>query len=259
MKRWAADVYQTEAFNSLLPEALHPGGLAMTRRMVEVSGVNRHSTILDIACGKGATAMLVGREVGSRVVGIDLSSRMITLAQQQSRSEALDNVEFGIADAGRLPFVEASFDTIFSECSFSVLPDKKTGAAEMSRVLQAGGRLILTDVTLKKPPKPGDELDAGSSYPLIPSLAGALTIPGYLDIFAKTGFENLGVEDHSATLKTVAYRAGMQFGGWDGFFQRLLTELPLDAEAQQIAKTRACQTLAAPGKFGYALMMFSKK
>ena len=49
-------------------------------------------------------------------------------------------------DAERLPFDDAAFDAVISECSFGTFPNKAVVAAEMARVLRPGVRLGLTDM-----------------------------------------------------------------------------------------------------------------
>jgi len=58
---------------------------------------------------------------------------------------------FRQGDAEGLPFADGSFDAVISECSFCTFPDKATAAAEMARVLHPGGRLGLTDMTVRGP------------------------------------------------------------------------------------------------------------
>ncbi len=261
-KDWVTAVYQTETFNSLLQEALHPGGLALTRRLLEIASINKGSAVLDIACGKGGTAILLGQEFSCRVVGLDLSARQIAQARSQSE-EASDKVEFIIADAEELPFAGSTFDTIISECAFSILPDKPAAAREMNRVLKPQGRLIITDITIKEG-TPDDASGESGTTPegdsLIPCIIGAKSVTEYVAILESAGFHTPYFEDHSAALKSIAYHVGLNFGSWAGFLRQLSAELlPGDADSRAEAEAKTCQALTQLRKFGYALLMLDKR
>lgn len=98
--------------------------------------------LLDIGCGTG----LLLREVSSTqpeisVVGIDVSRRMLALAQ--------DHVPparplLG-ADVHDLPFEANAFDVVISLSSFHFWLAPRRGLQEVSRVLRPGGRLVITD------------------------------------------------------------------------------------------------------------------
>lgn len=79
------------------------------------------------------------------------------VAAARALAEARDVTQlttFSQGDAERLPFDDGKFDTIISECSFCSFPDKATAAVEMARVLRAGGRLGMTDMTVSAPLPP---------------------------------------------------------------------------------------------------------
>ncbi len=255
LKASVAAVYETDTFNSFLKDALHPGGLALTRRVAEVAAIDGDDTVLDIACGKGGTPVLLAREYGCRVVGADLSPKMIALAR--SHAETLrGSAEFVVTDAEELPFMEATFDAIISECSFSILPNKEKAASEMSRVLKPGGRLVVTDITLRgEAPSgcPGELNLAG--FPLIPCMAGARSTEDYVTIFEGAGFHAPHIEDHSVSLRKIGYQMGIDFGGWEGFLHRLSAELSPDTGAR-IGQFRQ---LLTDRKFGYALIAVRKR
>lgn len=50
-----------------------------------------------------------------------------------------------VADAQRLPFGDQTFDVVFARAVLHHLPDPKLGAAEIARVLRAGGRCVFLD------------------------------------------------------------------------------------------------------------------
>jgi ubiquinone/menaquinone biosynthesis C-methylase UbiE len=262
LKKSVAAVYETDTFNSFLKDGLHPGGMALTRRVARVARLDRCSRVLDIACGKGGTPLLLAQEIECSVVGVDLSEKKIVLARDRSHAENSNgSLEFIVADAEELPFLDATFDAIISECSFSVLPNKEKAAQEMSRVLKPRGRLVITDIVTEGRMPDGIHRDlslAQGSFPLLPCIAGAMSTEEYVATFEDAGLHQPFIEDRSIALKKLGYQIGINYGGWEGFLQGLSSELFPDADAKGIAEVRAYQTLLAQGKFGYALLMFSK-
>jgi hypothetical protein len=253
-----AAVYETDTFNSFLKDALHPGGLALTRRVAESAAIGEDDSVLDIACGKGGTSVLLAREYGCRVIGIDLSPKMIALARH--RPETLNgSVEFMLADAEELPFMEAAFDAIISECSFSILPNKEQAASEMSRVLKPSGRLVVTDVTLGREAPDGCHRGLNAAeFPLVPCMAGARSVEDYVAIFEGVGFHDPRIEDHTVSLRKIGYQIGIDFGDWEGFLRRLSSEL-CSGSAAIAPSVEQYQRLFTAGKFGYALIALKKR
>lgn len=259
LKESVARVYESDTFDSFLKDVFHPGGLELTRRLATTARLGRNSKVLDIACGKGETPRLLALEYGCRVIGMDLSAKMITLARRRTEAKKLKGeVDFLIADAEELPFHEATFDAVISECSFSLLPNKDKAAAEIQRVLKAQGRVIITDIILRG----NVPLGGACPFPLVPCMAGAGSIDDYVTILGQAGFCNPYVEDHSIELKKLGYQMGLNFGGWEGFLQQLSSELlsaPGKKESREHwAPIEAYQTLFVQGRPGYALITATK-
>src|SRR5689334_16658834 len=99
---------------------------------------DEHGRTLDIGCATGgAFRMLRARKF--EVVGIDLSSQMITLAKQRYADD--DGIQLSRGDAEFLPFAAASFDTVTCLGVFEFLPDYTPALREIARVLRPGGLL----------------------------------------------------------------------------------------------------------------------
>jgi ubiquinone/menaquinone biosynthesis C-methylase UbiE len=99
--------------------------------------------VLDIACGTGLVSFQAARAVGrtGRVIGIDLSERMIDAAERRAGDLALSNCSFSRMDAETLGLADASFDVVLCALGLMYMPDPKQALREMSRVLRPGGRL----------------------------------------------------------------------------------------------------------------------
>lgn len=97
--------------------------------------------VLEVGCGSAPCARwLAGRR--ARVVGLDISAGMLRHAVRAARETGIA-VPLVQADAGRLPFADASFDLACS--AFGAVPFVADSAAvmrEVARVLRPGGRWV---------------------------------------------------------------------------------------------------------------------
>jgi len=94
---------------------------------------------LDVATGTGAVAVFAAR-TGARVTGLDFATELLATARRLARTEGLD-IHFDHGDAEELPYEDESFDVVSSSVGLIFAPDHEAVAAELARVLPAGGRL----------------------------------------------------------------------------------------------------------------------
>jgi SAM-dependent methyltransferase len=94
---------------------------------------------LDVATGTGAVAVFAAR-AGARVTGLDFAVELLDTARSSARTEGLD-IQFDYGDAELLPYEDESFDVVSSSVGLIFAPDHEAVAAELARVLPAGGRL----------------------------------------------------------------------------------------------------------------------
>lgn len=106
------------------------------------------TSVLDVGIGPGrGVALLSGN--GRRVVGVDVSRRMLRLADAHLSAERA-RASLTRANALALPFRSGSFDAVVSTYLLDVLSDAEMAAAlrELVRVLSPGGRLVLGTMAL---------------------------------------------------------------------------------------------------------------
>lgn len=100
--------------------------------------------ILDIGCGTGKPTMDLARRTPSgRVLGVDLSSRMLERGRSRAAEEGVGNVAFLQADAQVHPFDPESFDLAASSFGAMFFADQVAAFANMGRALRPGGRLAV--------------------------------------------------------------------------------------------------------------------
>jgi ubiquinone/menaquinone biosynthesis C-methylase UbiE len=98
--------------------------------------------VLEVAVGTGRDLPFYPADV--TITGIDLSPKMLSLARRRAKELGRD-VELVVGDAQKLPFEDASFDTVVTVLALCSIPDPEAAIREMNRVLTPGGRLLLLD------------------------------------------------------------------------------------------------------------------
>jgi arsenite methyltransferase len=199
-----ARLYESDAVRWLLDGQLHPGGERLTRRLAQLAGIERGQRVLDIACGSGATALLLARDLGCEVVGVDLGAQAIERATDAARAAGLAaRVRFVLGDAEELPFPDAGFDAVLSECSLCTFPDKQRAIAEMARVAGPGGSIAIADVTADLDALPAQLRSAAAR---VACVADARSTDEYASLLRDAGWEPVAIEPHDDDLRAMADR-----------------------------------------------------
>ncbi len=133
----------------------HMGGLKATKELIELCHINKGKYVLVVGCGVGITPCYLAKRYGCRVVGVDLSERMIERSNERAKKEGVeDRVEFRVADAQNLPFEDALFDVVICESVNAFVENKQSAASEYVRVITPGGYAGLNECTWIKAPPP---------------------------------------------------------------------------------------------------------
>ena len=113
------------------------------RRTVERLGLKPGSSVLDVGCGTGASAIPAAQAVApdGSVIGVDLAEKLLTIARAKAADQGLHNVEFRIGDMENLGFPDGHFDTVISVFSIFFVPDMEKQARELWRMVRPGGQL----------------------------------------------------------------------------------------------------------------------
>jgi len=134
----------------------HIGGAAATRELASFCSIDGSSNVLVAGCGNGFSACMLARELGCKVVGVDINPAMVERSIQRARKMGLaKRTAFTEADATALPFVEEQFDVVFSESVNSFMLSPVSALREYRRVLVEGGRLGFNECVWLSPPPAG--------------------------------------------------------------------------------------------------------
>jgi arsenite methyltransferase len=150
-RAWAEDLdYPDELAN--VPEAAVESfaGVANPWTMGRLAEGER---VLDLGSGAGTDSLIAAQMVGDEgsVTGIDMTTEMLGKARAAAAEMGATNVEFVESEAEQLPFPDGSFDVVISNGVIDLIPDKDAVFAEIFRVLTAGGRIQIADVTIQNP------------------------------------------------------------------------------------------------------------
>lgn len=133
----------------------HMGGLKATEQLVELCHINHDKSVLVVGCGVGVTPCYLAKRYDCRVVGVDLSARMVEQSKARAKRKKIENrVEFRVADAQSLPFEDDTFDAVICESVNAFIDDKPKALSEYVRLIKPGGYVGLNEVTwLQTPPQ----------------------------------------------------------------------------------------------------------
>ena len=109
--------------------------------LVAATGVRRGDRILDVASGTGVVARLAARHAGrdGRVLASDVSGGMLAHAATIAVSPGAAPIEHLETSATALAVPDAAYDVVLCQQGLQFFPDAPAAAAEMRRVLRAGG------------------------------------------------------------------------------------------------------------------------
>lgn len=164
---------------------------------VALAAIKKGDTVLDLGSGAGFDAFLAAKAAGKtgRVIGVDMTSEMLDRAGKNAKKGGYKNVEFRQGEIEKLPVEDSSIDVIISNCVINLSPDKKSVFSEAFRVLKPGGRLMVSDIVLKKA-LPKKIRDSAEAY--VGCIAGAVQKAEYLRLIKDAGFQNVKVDGESA-------------------------------------------------------------
>jgi ubiquinone/menaquinone biosynthesis C-methylase UbiE len=104
--------------------------------------------VLEVGCGPGELSIQIGKMfTNSKVVGIDISEKMIKLASEKAKTLKVKNVQFAVSDAHHLKFSNESFDVVVTSMLFHWLPKVHKFLSEVHRVLKPRGKIGLISPT----------------------------------------------------------------------------------------------------------------
>ena len=168
------------------------------RRITAEAVVRPGDRVLDACCGTGDLAVADARVGAKEVTGLDFSPRMLERARRK-----LQSVTWVEGDLLALPFADASFEAATVGFGVRNVVDLERGLAELARVLVAGGRVGILEITTPRGliapfyrvwfdrvvPLLGKALKGGAAYSYLPASVRRFPGPDALaELLRQAGF-----------------------------------------------------------------------
>ncbi len=195
----------------LIDGVLHPGGLELTKRLVDYCSFAPSEKILDLGCGIGTTVEYLTDVYGLDVIGVDLSRESIETGKK--RNPHLQLIE---GSGEKLPFRDCSLKGVIAECSLSVMQYADEVLKEINRVLEMEGKLGINDLYIRERK---EKNSPACNSQKANCLTGALEYSQLVRVLENNGFQIIRWEDHSPRLKEFVARYIMEYGSLKDFFQ----------------------------------------
>ncbi|MFA7089262.1 MAG: ubiquinone/menaquinone biosynthesis methyltransferase [Bacteroidales bacterium] len=127
-----------------------------------------HQRILDLACGTGTLTKKLARLQSAKIIGLDPSANMLSVAKK--RLGARENVILKKGYAESLPFFEDSFQVVTVSYGIRNFADMEASLLEIRKVLEPGGRLIILEFSPEKGNSPGNVLKKFYIHKVLPRI-----------------------------------------------------------------------------------------
>jgi arsenite methyltransferase len=124
----------------------HIGSRAATDELLSLCHMAQAREVLIVGCGIGVSCAYIAQKYGCRVVGVDISEKMIEWSHKRAHEERVeDKVEFRAADVLDLPFDNDRFDAVLVESVIAFVDDKARAMRECVRVTRPAGYVGLNE------------------------------------------------------------------------------------------------------------------
>jgi ubiquinone/menaquinone biosynthesis C-methylase UbiE len=112
-------------------------------KLAENIGLKRNSDVLDVGCGNGISALALNKNFSCRVVGVDLSEKMVEAGKTLCDSAGITLM---VGDGEKLSDVVGNrvFDYVLYNASIFIFPDVEKAVSEAFACLRPGGKIAFS-------------------------------------------------------------------------------------------------------------------
>lgn len=156
------------------------------------AGIKEGDTVIDLGSGAGMDSFLARELTGvsGKVIGVDITERMVEKARRNAETAGYNNVEFRLGDAESLPVSDKTAHVVIANGVISLIPDKHAAFMEIFRVLKHHGSVTISDMMIRGNMPKGLKADA-EMY--TGCLAGTRTVEDYFKLLTEAGFEEINI------------------------------------------------------------------
>jgi arsenite methyltransferase len=158
----------------------------------EFAKIKAGDTVVDLGAGAGNDCFVARSIVGEsgRVIGLDMTEKMIAKANKNNEKLGFTNVEFVLGDIEAMPIEANTADVVVSNCVLNLVPDKRKAFAEMFRITRRSGHFTVSDIVLEGT-LPEQLKEIAVMY--AGCVSGAILKNDYLAQLEEAGFRNVSV------------------------------------------------------------------
>jgi SAM-dependent methyltransferase len=187
----ATDKFYSEDQRDALPDEA-AGASAGCGNPVGIADAQLGETVLDLGSGGGIDCFLAAKEVGpdGYVIGIDVTPRMLELAQKNAENLGTQNIVFKLGHIESIPQADNTVDLVISNCVIALSEQKDRVFSEIYRILKPGGRFVISDMVTSEA-LPADVQKSAIEW--VACVAGAAVISEYLELVESSGFSAIEI------------------------------------------------------------------
>ena len=131
----------------------HMGAQDATEQLIELTHIQADSSVLEVGCGVGITAIHLTEKIGCKVAAVDVREKMVAGAERKAGKLGLKGkIDFRTAEAENLPYHDKLFHAVICESVNTFVDDKQQAFDEYYRVLKSDGWLVINEATWLKEP-----------------------------------------------------------------------------------------------------------
>jgi len=159
----------------------------------EFAKIKEGDTVVDLGSGAGNDCFVTRSIVGEsgKVIGVDMTPKMVERARANAEKLHLNNVEFRLGEIENLPVQSGTVDVVVSNCVLNLVPDKKQALSETFRILKNGGHFSVSDIVTYDDIPEGLRKEAALYAGCV---SGALIKEDYLQLIRNAGFTNIKIQ-----------------------------------------------------------------
>jgi len=216
-EQWDASGPGYDAWGATIQSLIRPAA----EHLMDATGVEEGSSVLELACGGGAFTHFLAERVGAggHVLATDLSPGMVALAEANADRGGLAQVDVRVMDGEVLEFDDQRFDSVVSSLGLMFFPDPEASLRSQTRAVAPGGRVgaIVISGPAANPffSVPAQIIGARAGVaPPAPGMPGpfALGAPGLLEsLFEAAGLSNVAAQSFPTAVRLESVDEHLRF------------------------------------------------
>lgn len=247
-------VLHTGYFASETDEDYRAAAVRTSDILAEEAGIDASSYVLDVGCGCGNFLLHLGRRMGCKGVGLDLSIERIKFARQLlAEEDSPPGIEFHHGSATQMPYGPGEFSHVVSQDALFLVPDKPRSHEEVHRVLAPGGVFAFSDFL--QPTKQISERARKHVYDRV-RWSGGYSLVEYQAALERAGFEILLARSLGSHIRQTYRVLGVTAR------ERAASTSDADAREWMLAFAASCEEIQIAidhGEFGWGIFVARKR